>query len=52
MQNYLVTMALSILFEVIKSLFKNPDSKEELRRAMLKLYNAIKAAYAGDPDFS
>lgn len=31
---------------------KNPAKKAALRKAMLKVFNAIKVAYAGDAEFS
>ncbi len=52
MYDYLVPMALAILFEVLKNVIKNPKSKAQMKAACLKLRNAINAAYNGDPDFS
>ena len=48
MQDFLVSMGLSVIFEVLKNVVKNKDSKEKMRKAMLKLFNAIKTAY---PEF-
>jgi hypothetical protein len=47
-EQYLVSMALSIVFAVIK----NPLKKAILKAALLKLRNAINTLYAGDPDFA
>ena len=51
MMEYLVPMALSVLFSVLKVSVKNPESKKNMRSAFLKLYNAIKALYADDEEF-
>lgn len=31
---------------------KNPAKKASLKTIMLKVFNSIRAAYAGDPDFA
>lgn len=36
---------------VILSALKSPAKKAGLKKAMLKVRNAINVAYAGDPDF-
>lgn len=36
---------------VILTAVKDPAKRAELKRAMLKVRNAINTAYAGDPDF-
>jgi ABC-type uncharacterized transport system permease subunit len=51
MQDYLISMALAILFSVLKQSVKNAQSKANMKAAFLKLFNAIKALYADDPDF-
>lgn len=51
MGDWWVDMALGIVFGVVKQVVKNPERKEALKRALLKLRNAINGAYAGDPEF-
>ncbi len=46
--DFLVSMALSVLFQLLKLFIKNPAHKEDMRKAMLKLYKAIETAY---PEF-
>jgi hypothetical protein len=52
MFDFYISMALAVLFQVLKQVVKNPKSKEELKKAMLKLRNAINTAYADDEDFA
>ncbi len=52
MQDFLISMALSIIFEVLKTVVKNAQSKGKMKAALLKLRNSINVAYSGDPDFS
>lgn len=47
MEDLLISMGLSVLLSAIK----NPAKRASLRKQMLKIFNAIKAAYANDPDF-
>lgn len=35
----------------IKNSVKNPVKKRKMRNICLEIFNAIKMAYAGDPDF-
>jgi hypothetical protein len=51
MDNMFISMGISILLTALKDSVKNPKKKEELRKAMLKVYTSIKALYAGDEDF-
>ena len=51
MNEWLIPMALSIVFQILKDSVKNPASKAKMRAAFLKLFNAIKSLYSGDPDF-
>lgn len=51
MQDFLIGMALSVLFQALKASVKNPQSKTAMRAAFLKLFNQIRALYADDPDF-
>lgn len=51
MNNFWIPMALSVLFEVLSETVKNPQSKAKLKKALLKLRNAINTAYFDDPDF-
>lgn len=47
MEELYINMALSVLLTAIK----NPNKKATLKKALLKLRNAINTLYAGDPDF-
>lgn len=47
MEDLLFGMGIS----VILSMLKNPQKKAAIRKAMLKVFKGIKAAYAGDPEF-
>jgi len=42
-----LNIGVTILFSVIK----NPLSKGQYKKISLKVYQTIKAAFAGDPDF-
>ena len=44
-------LLISMGFSILLSTVKNPKSKEKFRKAFLKVFNAIKAAYPNDPDF-
>lgn len=46
-----ISMAISLVLLAIKDSVKNPARKADLRKAFLKIYNAIKDLYAGDPEF-
>ena len=52
MGDYFVDMALGIIFSALKVLVKNPKRKGQLKKAFLKLRDAINTAFAGDSDFS
>jgi hypothetical protein len=47
MEDILINFGVSAVLAAIK----NPVKRERLRKTFLKVFNAIKAAYAGDPDF-
>lgn len=47
MEDMIITMAFSILFNSIKS----AAAKAKFRAAFLKAFNLIRNAYPGDPDF-
>lgn len=47
MEDLLITMGVAVILQSIK----NPNKKASLRKAMLKVFSAIRAAYAGDPAF-
>jgi hypothetical protein len=49
--DFYVSMALAVIFQVLKTVIKNPKSKADMKSACLKLRNSINAAYADDPDF-
>lgn len=45
MNDFLISMALSVLFQVLKVVIKNPSTKTELEAVFVKLHGAIEAAY-------
>lgn len=47
LEDLLINMGISAILAAIK----NQQKKAALKKAMLKVFNAIKAAYPGDPDF-
>ena len=49
--DFLINMGINVVLTLIGGFIKNPKSKEQYRKAMLKIFNAIKLAFAGDPDF-
>jgi hypothetical protein len=51
MQDLLLNMGISAVLTALKESFKNPQRKEQLRKAMLKIRNQINLLYAGDADF-
>lgn len=48
MNDYLVTMACSIILATIKQSIKNPASKESLRGVLQKIHDQIEALYLED----
>jgi hypothetical protein len=50
MNDFLINMGFSTLFTFLKGL-KGAANKAKYKAVILKLYNAIKANYADDPDF-
>ncbi len=48
MEDYLISAGVAILLSAIK----NPAKKAQLRKVCLKIFNTMKIAFAGDPDFS
>ncbi len=51
MPEYLIQMAITVLLSVLKESVKNEQKKADLKKAMLKIRNAINTLYAGDEDF-
>lgn len=51
MNDMLLNMGISFVLTAIKESVKNPEKKESLRKAFLKIYRSIGTLYAGDPDF-
>ena len=47
MTNIFITMGIA----AIKTAIKNPEKRVKLRQIMLDLFNAIRLAYADDPEF-
>jgi hypothetical protein len=48
MEDILLAMGISVLLNAVK----DPNKKAKIRKQMLKVFNAIKAAFSGDPDFN
>ncbi len=48
----LIEMQLNTLLTIVKSTVKSEKSKARFRSVFLKVYRAIKAAFAGDEAFS
>ena len=46
-QDFLIQNSIGVILNSVK----NPESKVKFRKAFLKVFNTIKAAFAGDPDF-
>ncbi len=44
-------MYIQMAFTLVLSAIKNPAKKAKFRAVILKAFNAIKTAYADDPDF-
>jgi len=51
MNDFYLDLALSVLFSTLKTVIKNEERKAALKKAMLKLRNAIDVAYGDDDDF-
>ena len=47
MEEYLFSMGVSVLLQTIK----NPEKKRKLRNVFLKIFRAIKVAFADDKEF-
>jgi len=45
MADFLINMALAVIFGVLKEVIKNPKKKAALRSAMEKLRDVLNAAY-------
>ncbi len=50
-QDYIESIAINTILTTIKLSVKNPAKKVAFKKALLKVYNAIAALYADDPDF-
>jgi hypothetical protein len=51
MNDMLISMGIALVLEFLKSTVKNPTSKRKWKNAMLKVANAIFAAYGNEPEF-
>ena len=49
--DFLINMGITIVLTAVKNTFKSSSAKAKYKAAMLKVYNAIKVSFAGDPDF-
>jgi hypothetical protein len=47
MEDMIIAMATSVILAAVK----NPGKKATLRKALLKIFKSIQAAFPGDPDF-
>jgi hypothetical protein len=52
MEDFLLNMGITTVLTAIRQSVKNPAKKEQLKRALLKIRNAINALYFDDPDFA
>mgnify|MGYP001320477171 CR=1 FL=1 len=52
MNDLFLNLAISTLLTAIKESVKNPEKKITLKRAFLKVRNAINTLYLDDPDFA
>jgi hypothetical protein len=48
LEDFLINMGVSALLVALKS----PTKQKKMRKIFLKVFNAIKAAFPGDPEFS
>ena len=48
---WLIAQAIAIVFSLLKGLAKTDSAKATFRSVVLRIFNAIKVAYAGDPEF-
>ncbi len=51
MPEWLVQMGITTILSVLKESVKNEQKKADLKKAMLKIRNAINTLYADDEDF-
>lgn len=51
MNEYLIDLAFSIIFTVLRGSVKNPKSKEQFKRVFLKLRDQINLFYGDDSEF-
>lgn len=47
----LIDSQLSLVVTIVKSTVKNEKSKARFRLVLLRIFRAIRAGFAGDPDF-
>ncbi len=52
MNELIESLAISAILTLLKGLPKDPKKKAVVKRAVLKVRNAINAVYADDPDFN
>lgn len=50
-KEFLIGMGVSLILTAVKGSVKNAKAKASMKAAMLKVFLAIKALYAGDEDF-
>ncbi len=48
MEDYLISMAINVVLTTIYSAIKNPTKKAKLRKALMKIHDAIEALYLAD----
>ena len=48
MEDYLISMAVSLILSAIKAAFKDPKKAEALKKALLKIRNQINILYPGE----
>lgn len=52
LQDYLESFAINGILTMVKLSVKNEAKKASLKKALLKIYTAVRVLYADDPDFA
>ena len=50
-EDFFINMGFSVVFTLLKGTIKSEQSKAKYKAIVLKLFNPIRATFAGDPDF-
>ncbi len=52
MGSFYFQLGLTVVFQLLRQVVKDPDSREKMKGILLQLRDTINAAYADDPDFA